>query len=248
MATPVRYPNGVGNVKPSDACRNLPMPSLTRVNYLFDDFNWHSAAAAASDGSGSKWATASEAEGVQAMIDGDGGQIRLTAGSGANERFVMYTQKEMITLEAGRRAWFGIRCKMATDLTKGIFLFGLTQTDTDPLTVTDRDGVYFKKDAADTNVDIEMIASSSAVARDTAIDTADGSMHTYEFEFDGVSTVTYFIDGVQAGGISSASFPTTELGVTIALQPSSDQAALATCPDLDIDWVYAAKERLSAND
>lgn len=247
MATPARFPGGVGNSRPTEGTRNLPIPSYSRCMYFFDDF-FELSIAAGTDGSGDRWNSASEAEGVAAILDADGGQIRLIAGSADNERYVLFTQQEFITLEAGRRAWFGIKCAWARDTVSQTTMFGLVQSDTDPLEVTDRDGVYFKTDGGDTNVDIEMIASSSAVARATAIDTVPTAMTTYEFEFDGVDTVTYFIDGAEAGSITSTSFPTTELGLTIALQPTSNQPDLANCPALDIDWVYAAKERLTVND
>ncbi|MHA2265015.1 MAG: hypothetical protein ACXAEN_21695 [Candidatus Thorarchaeota archaeon] len=247
MATPVRYPSGVGNSRPTEATRNLPVPSLTRCLYFFDDFIEYSVAAG-TDGSGDRWNSTSDAEGVAAMLDADGGQIRLIAGSADNEKFLLYSQQEFITLEAGRRAWFGIKCAWGRDTVSQATLFGLIQSDTDPLEVTDRDGVYFITDGGDTNVDIEMIASSSKVASATAIDTVPTTMTTYEWEFDGVDTVSYFIDGVQSGSITSASFPTTELGLTIGLQPTSNQPNLAACPALDIDWVYAAKERLTPND
>jgi hypothetical protein len=215
--------------------------------YFFDDFIELSIAAG-TDGSGDRWNSSSEAEGVAAILDADGGQIDLTAGSDADERYVLFTQQEFITLEAGRRAWFGIKVAFGHTRVSQAAIFGLVQSDTDPLEVTDRDGVYFRTSPASANMQIEMIAGSSAVARNTNIDACTTTATTYEFEFDGVDTVSYFIDGVQSGSITSASFPTTELGLTIAIQPTSNMANLAACPSLTIDWVYAAKERLTPND
>jgi hypothetical protein len=182
------------------------------------------------------------------LIDGDGGQIRLTAGSDDTEMALVYTQTETFTLEAGKRMWFGIRCSMGTMVTKGIFEFGIGEHDNDPLVVTDNDRIQFVKPEGATALNFKVIASSTPVAEALAIDVADGTMHTYEWEFDGVANFAYYIDGVHAGTISSTSFPTTEMGIYMACAPGSDQAAFATCPDLDVDWVYVAKERMTVND
>ena len=248
MSTPVRYPSGVTNVKPADACRNLPIPSLTRVNYFFDDFHWLQTVTTATDGTGSKWGQVTEAEGTIIQIDGDGGQIRLTGGSDLNEFVLLFTQNEIITMEAGKRLWFGIRAKIHTDLIETLVLMGLVEHDTDPLSVTDRDGCYFLSAGDAAELDIEMIGGSTGVASADNIATIDGSMHTYEFEFDGKTSVAYYVDGVHIGTISSASFPTTELGIAIAIAAFTSNAAIATCGSIDVDWVYAAKERVTVND
>jgi hypothetical protein len=72
----------------------------------------------------------------------------------------------------------------------------------------------------------------------------DGSMHTYEFEFDGVSAFKYFVDGVHAGTVSTTSFPTTEMGPVIGIMAWSANPGST----LNVDWIYAAKERETTND
>lgn len=246
MATPARFPKGVGNVLPSDAARNLPIPSLTRVHYDFDDFDFFSSVNIVSDQPG--WATAtSEATNCAlALIDGDGGQLRLTAGTADNTRTLMRRSKETFTLESGKRAWFGIRMKNNTEVTEVDWLAGLSVEDISPIASTAANRLVFHKDDGDTNIDFAL-TSGGSTTREAAIATCDTSFHVYEIEFDGVSEFKCFVDGVHTATITTTSFPTTEMKPMIALQNGSAGTA-ATRGSLDIDWVYAAKERTVAND
>jgi hypothetical protein len=247
MSVPVRYPSGVTNVQPSDACRNLPFPSFTRLHYIFDDFDWFQATAEDLTGGGSPWAAVTVADGVFTIKDGDGGQLRIATGTTDNAVMVVRTQQENFTMEAGSRLWFGIRLTGSNEVTESDWFAGLSITDASPIASTPANYLAFHNDDGDTNIDISMVASGTSVASATAIATAAAdTFQTLEFEFDGVDTVHYFVDGVLTGSLTSSSFPTTEMGITIALQAGSN-SALADVPYLDIDWVYAAKERTTVN-
>jgi hypothetical protein len=232
----------------------MPFPTFTRLRYFFDDFDWFNSITASAVGPGTKWTSVTEMESFLLMLDGDGGQIRLSGGSATNEFALVYQQTETFTIETGKKMWFGIRAKMTgTTIAKGIFEFGLGQHDADPLSVTDSDRMQFIKPgthaAANTDLHFKIIAGSTAVAEALAIDTAvSGEFHAYEWEFDGVSNFAYYIDGVHVGTLSTTSFPTTEMGIYMACAPGSDNAAIGTCPQLDIDWVYCAKQRVTTND
>jgi hypothetical protein len=248
MSTPVRYPSGVTNVKPSDALANFPMPAFTRVYYDFDDFMFfglHGQASTEFD-----WITTSVGADSTLLKNNSvaGGVISMVLGTADNSGWTMARNTEAFALETGRRAWFGIRARVNTEVTEMDFFFGLGSSSTGPIATTVINRVGFKKDDGDTNVDFAGTAAGTAVLTAAAIDTlVAAAWVTYEFEFDGVSAFKYFINGVHTGTVSSASFPTENMALTIAALNGS-LGTLATRATVDIDWVYAAKERTSVND
>jgi len=240
MATPVRYPSGVTNVKPADACANLPVPSLTRLHYFFDDFDFF-------DKTGDTWTTVTDgATGSIALIDGDGGQIKITSTTVSENDHLLYTPKEIFALEAGKRFWYGIRCKMDTEYTQQAMQVGLSVTTATANSTTGATWIGFWSWSDDANVDFVITSAGSRVGSALTIGGAlDGSFHTYEFEFDGVSAFKYFVDGVHAGTVTTTSFPTTEMGLMAGIMPLSSSVNKG---NLSIDWIYAAKERMTVND
>ncbi|MHA2264959.1 MAG: hypothetical protein ACXAEN_21410 [Candidatus Thorarchaeota archaeon] len=241
MATPVRYPSGVTNVKPGDACANLPAPSMTRLHYYFDDFDY-----LLKVGQGGLWTTVTDgADGSIALADADGGQILLTHSTVSENDCLMYNANENFTIESGKRMWFGIRCQMNTEFTEVGLQAGLSVATATAVSATGANWIGFFSTSDDANVDFVITAAGTRVGSALSIGGAlDGSMHTYEFEFDGVSAFKYFVDGVHAGTVSTTSFPTTEMGPVIGIMAWSANPGST----LNVDWIYAAKERETTND
>lgn len=242
MATPVRYPSGVTNVKPADACANLPAPSKTRLHYFFDDFDClHKIAGAGI------WTTVTDgATGSIALSDVDGGCILITSTTVSENDHIMYNANENFTIEAGKRLWFGIRCKMDTEYTQQGLQTGLSVATATGVSATGAHWIGFYSWSDDANVDFVITATGARVGEALSIGGAlDGSFHTYEFEFDGVSAFKYFVDGVHVGTVTTTSFPTTEMGPMISIMPLSSSVNKG---NLTVDWIYAAKERMTVND
>lgn len=240
MATPKRFEKGVTNVGTGGPLANLPTMSPIKCHIFFDDFNYYDDAAAG--GSGGHWATTSTSSGNSVLeIDGDGGLIQIHVSVTDDDVMRVQGVKEGFTLEAGKKAWFGTRFSSINNSTQSDFILALAVTDASPIASSPADWVGFRKsDGADT-LDFHITASGVGVGVDADIGgyTAAGDVYQdLEWEFDGVDTFTYYVDGVIRGSLTTASFPTTEMTPTMALQAGTG----ASC-DINIDYIYMIKER-----
>jgi hypothetical protein len=241
MATPVRYPSGVTNVKPSDAAANMPMPSRTRLQIHFDDFMAHAY------GTYHQYIGTTLAGVTWDIVDGAGGIMRAAITAVTDDYATLTQMEESWTCESGKRMWFGIRYAVSAGETSNKFGFGLAQMATDYVGTTPAEGIFFRIDN-DTNLDISINTGGAAAASATAIDTVvAAAWSTAEIEFDGVSAFKYFIDGAHVGTLTTTSFPTTELTLFIYAEAAGATAS-SSAGNFDIDWVYVAKERTSVND
>lgn len=229
MTSPKRFTNGVTNVASDKPMGQLLILDPTSVHKFFDDFDKYAA--------GDWIVTETQAGATQALADGDGGQLLLTNSGTDDDVVALQLAKESFTIESGKKAWFTARIK-GSAATEMDWLVGLHVTDTSPIASGPSDGVYFRKDDGDTNIDIAVVASSATVAEVNGIATATTSFVRLDFYFDGVDTIHYFVDGEEIGTIETTSFPTTELSVSFALQNGETAAATLT-----VDWIGAVKER-----
>lgn len=244
MATPVRFPKGVTNVGPNDACSMLPITSRTRVHYFFDDFDAFDATEVVGP-----WITTTEDNTTATidLVDGDGGWVTITPSTVSDDNQLLYTRKEIFTVEAGKRMWYGVRMKMVTEYIEMGILAGLQVTGTTAVSTSQANWIGFVNNTSDdATMDFGITSGGTRVA--SALDIGgdmDGSFHTYEFEFDGVATFKYFVDGVHAGTVQTTTFPTTEMGLVLA---SISFTSGANNGVASFDWVYCAKERETTND
>uniref|UniRef100_A0A6M3JSB4 Putative structural protein n=1 Tax=viral metagenome TaxID=1070528 RepID=A0A6M3JSB4_9ZZZZ len=229
MSTPKRFTNGVTNVASDKPMGQLLIPDPTSVHTFFEDFDRYAA--------GDWTVTETDAGATQALADGDGGQLLITNTAADDDLVGIQLAKESFTLESGKKAWFTARIK-GSDATQMDWLVGLHVTDTSPIASAPSDGVYFRKDDGDTNIDIAVVASSATVAEVNGIATATTGFVRLDIYFDGVDTIHYFVDGVEIGTIETTSFPTTELNVSFAVQNGE-----AVAKTLTVDWIGAVKER-----
>jgi hypothetical protein len=221
---------------------NLPVPSRTRLHYFFDDFDiLHKVA-----GLGIWTTVSTDAAGPIALADVDGGGIVLTAGTSDQDDTMMYNASENFTIESGKRMWYGIRMKgTGADMDDMGMQVGLSVATASAVSVTGANWIGFMCEEGDALVDFAITSGGARVAEALDIDgDLDLSFHTYEFEFDGVSNFKYYIDGKHIGTVATTSFPTTEMGPIIGIRAFTSTIAAT----LTVDWVYAAKERLTVND
>lgn len=228
MGTPTRFPSGLTNVGSNQPMGQLLIPDPTSVHMFFDDFDIYTAG---------DWAVTQVGVATQVLTDGDGGQLLVTNAAADDDSSCQQLVKESFTLEAGKKAWFTarIKCSAATHVD---WLAGLHVTDTTPIASAPSDGVYFRKDDEDTNIDITVMKASAVVAEVAGIAVATTDFVRLEFYFDGVDTIEYFVDKVKLGSIETTNFPTTELNVSFAVQNGE-----AVAKTLTVDWIGAIKER-----
>ena len=230
MPTPRRYTNGISNVQGSSTLGDLGMPDPTLYHVFMDDFDFFD------ETDGVDWDIAATSGSI-VMADGGNGTILLTTKAADDSLAQLATNYENFALVAGKKAWFKAKVT-AGAATSQDMIIGLHSDDQTPVAGAPASGVYFRKDAGDTNWDFQIMNTSVSVAVDTAIATCTTSAVTLGWEFDGVSAFKIFVNDAMVGTVTTTDFPTTELGVAATVQAGSSSAATLT-----IDYLCAINER-----
>lgn len=227
-----RHPEGVNTASVGDMLysTNYPAQDPMKLSTFFDDFHdlvisGRYTVTTTEDGAGSA---------TEALADEENGVLLITNAAGDDDLDSFQTTGEAFKPKSGRNIWFEAKFKLS-DATQSDFLIGLVVTDTTPLANTD--GIYFRKDDGDTNLDFETNLSSSASTA-TAISTlADATYVTVGFFVSGTDFVDYYVNGDKLGRIETT-IPTGELKVTFHIQNGEAVAKTAS-----IDYVLASQTR-----
>lgn len=226
MAAPTRFPRGVTNVAVTDLLGQYGLPDPTLWNTYFTDFNTYVAG---------DWTITSVGAATQALTDLDGGDLLLTNAAADDNSTFLQKKGESFTFETNKKLIFKARFKVS-DATQSDLVMGLQITDTTPLAVSD--GVWFGKDDGDAFIDFHM-AKASAQTDATAIATITTAFVELGFYWDGNTTLSYWVNGVQIGSLTDVTnLPTTELTVSFGVQNGEAVAKNST-----VDYIFAAKER-----
>ena len=226
MANPVRYPNGVTTVGPTDALAAFPLPDPSGVCVFWDDFLKYNA---------DDWTVTATGTSPVALADADGGVVTITTGATENNGDFLEAEGEAFLIEAGKKAWLKCRFKI-NDVTQSDFIFGLHSTDTTPQDATMRflfesvDGsaaLYFNVDDDTTDADSDTVA--------TLVDDTWIVIAAY---YDGAGNIKLYADGVHVTTMTDVSVPGAEMAVGFGCL--TGEAAAQTC---SIDYILAAKER-----
>ena len=127
----------------------------------------------------------------------------------------------------------------STEATQEDWLFGLVVTDTTPLSNTD--GVYFRKDDGDTQVDFETNSSSTASTETNIFTYASTTYLRVGFKITGTSSVDYYVNGVSQGTLTT-NIPTSPLRVTIHFQ-DGDTAGAVAAQQMSVDYFACVQSR-----
>jgi hypothetical protein len=234
MPAPVRFPGGVTNVDKDNPLANFIEMDPTRVHTYFNDFDTYVV--------GDWTITTTEAgagSATEALTDVDGGVLLITNDAADDDADWFQKVGESFLMAAGKQAWFKARFKVS-DATQSDFVMGLQITDTTPLDVTD--GIYFRKDDGDANLDFvvrkDATTGSNAV---TAIHTVVSDTYlTVAWYYDGKGSVKYFVNDEHKGTLDASStyLPDTELTISFGIQNGE-----AVAKTMSVDYIFAAKER-----
>ena len=235
--TPTRFPKGVGTATAETAFGMLGMPNPFKYHVYADDFTIFGI---------DNWFVTDTSTGTPTytVADTDGGVLAILNGTADNDHQWLMSGTsagagESYTFETGKAVWFSTKIKIS-DATQSDFFAGLViATATDPVGTAPTDGIFFRKDDGDTNIDFVVTKDSTATTA-TAITTAsDDTFVELAFYYDGDSTITYFVADVRAGTSVTTNLPDDEeLAIFYGLQ--NGEAAAKT---LSLDWIFAAKER-----
>jgi hypothetical protein len=238
MPNPVRYPNGVTTTDVTNPLGQFGMPDPTKWYVWFDDFDNFEA---------DQWIiTTTEAgagDATEATASGNGGILVITNDAADNDLdFLQWsgddasTAIETFKFIAGKKTIFKARFKVS-DATQSDFVMGLQITDTTPIAVTD--GVYWRKDDGDANLDFVVIKDSTATTATAASTCADDTYMTLAFYYDGKSGIEYYKDDVKLGtSVTTNLCDDEELTISFGIQNGEAVAKIMT-----IDYIFAATER-----
>lgn len=238
MAEVTRFDNGVTNVGYTSMFRMLPIPLRRDIVEWFDDFHnfeadqWVITTTEAGAGDATE-VIANAVNGILLITndaaDDDADFFQWSgddaAGAIENWKFI-----------AGKKLWFEARFKVS-DATQSDFVMGLQITDTTPLAVTD--GVYFRKDDGDANLDFVVIKDSTATTQ-TAFSTASNdTFMQLGFYYDGASAIEVYKDGVKlATSVTTNLVDDEELTISFGIQNGE---AVAKTMSIDYIGVWAQR-------
>ena len=241
MTTPQRFPKGVTNVESGKTLDQLLIPDPTSLHQFIDDFDkfvpgdW--LITRVTDSSATT-------EGSEAIQDEIGGVLKITLSNADDDSCFLQmkgsqnvtTASEVFKLVSGKKTWF--KCRVAvSDIDATDFLIGLQAANTTPLTPAN--GVFFRSDDGDANLDFHVYASSVAISSNSAIATmADATYAVLGFYFNGGGTIEYYVNDVLFGSVETTSFPTTEMTLTFGVQNGA-----AAAKTMSIDYIFVGQER-----
>lgn len=213
----------------------------TDFHEWFNDFDFYLA---------TDWVITETGSGTRAIAQTKGGVFVITnAASDDDQNFLQLRQlaagavAENFAFVDGKRAYFGARFKVS-DVTQSDFVMGLQVTDTSPLIVAD--GIYFRKDDGDNDLDCIVMGSSvktGSLEPSAKLDLADDTYYVMEFYYDGAldsagGMIQFFLDGVNIGNVDLDNMPTTELTLSFGIKNGE-----AVAKSMSIDWIRIVQER-----
>ena len=231
MAT--NFPKGVNNITAQNILGQLIQPDFTQTHTYFDDFDTYTA--------GDWTVTETQAGATQALANVDGGVLLLTNSAADNDLNALQKVGESFKFEAGKKLFFKARFAVS-DATESDFIIGLQITDSTPLAVTD--GVYFRKDDGDANLDFVVVKDSTASTASEIATVANNTYLTVGFYYDGVSEIIYAAstnnnNPTILGKLAVSNLPDDE-ELTISFGIQNGEAVAKT---MSIDYIFVSKER-----
>lgn len=220
------FDNGVTNRPAANLFGAMAQLDPTRHHNYMEDFDYYLAA---------DWTVTEVGAATQSLDNQDGGILRIVNAAADNDSSFQQKVGESFTIEASRKSYFRSRMRVS-DAVESEFVMGLQITDTSPLAVSD--GVWFQKDDGDALLDFHHAIGSVQTDSLGIATIVTSTFLTMEWYWDGISRFYFGIDGVPLGFIEPANFVTTELTVSFGLQNGE-----AVAKNMDVDYVFAAKER-----
>jgi hypothetical protein len=248
MPTPTRHPlgpglgGGVNNADPNGTLGMYGAPDPTLYHTWFDDFDNYLAA---------EWVRTATGAGTTVINTGEDGGVLLTTNAAADDDAVFYQMSENAaagTVETfrfvpGKKTWFKSRMRVS-DVVQSDFVIGLQITDTTPLAVSD--GVYFRKDDGDSDLDFVIIKDSVSTVKTMAGLLANNTYVTLGFYYDGGSPgasgigkiYVYVNDVLQSVQPCITLVDDEDLTVSFGIQNGE-----AVAKTMSVDYIFCSKER-----
>lgn len=226
-------PNGLNDVDSTGMWASCPFP-IRNTHVLYEeDFHKYTAGdwVVTETGTGTR-ALANAANGIlvitNAAADNDANFYQWAGGAGAvKEQWKFVVNKELFF-----EAIFKV-----SDVTQSDFIMGLQITDTTPLAVTD--GVYFRKDDGDTDLDCVVIKDSTATTTTVASLLANDTYIKLGFHYNGSNAVKFYANNALIGtSVTTNLADDEELAISLGIQNGEAVAKV-----LSVDKIKVVSER-----
>ena len=227
------FTKGVNNITAQNILGQMIQLDPTQMHTYFTDFDEYHAV---------NWTvTETQAGATQALANVDGGVLLLTNSAADNDLNALQKVGESFKFEAGKKLFFKTRFAVS-DATESDFVIGLQITDTTPLAVTD--GVYFRKDDGDANLDFVVVKDSTASTATAIATVANNTYLTVGFYYNGVDEIVYAASVDNNNPTVLGKLPVTNLPddeeLTISFGIQNGEAVAKT---MSIDYIFVSKER-----
>lgn len=204
----------------------------TRYHVFFDDFDKYTAA---------DWSLntieAGGGSATEAIGNARGGVLVITNDNADDDSDFFQHAKESFKYIAGKRLHYKTRLKV-NEILQCDFVTGLQITDTTPLAVSD--GIYFRKDDGDANLDFVVVKDSVATTLTAIATLAADTYYVLEFLYDGGDHIKVLVDGVPVARAALTNVPDDEeLTVSFGIQ----QGEATNVKIMSVDYVFALEDR-----
>ena len=175
------------------------------------------------------------------IADGRGGYLEVTNAALEDDGTEMQYHKatesgEAWQFSAGKPLWFEVKAAFS-HATEIDFAIGLADTDT---TILDgsQDLAIFRKHDGDANIDFISDKDGTPTMTDTGVDVTADVFIRYGIQWDGVSTLTFFLDGVAVGTDATNVCDDETLAITLCCENGDGNARVMT-----IDYIKVVQVR-----
>lgn len=241
MPSPARFPfpAGVSNARKNSTLSAMGTIDPTLFHTWFDDFDNFEA---------DQWViTRVGVTPTEAVANADGGRLLLTMAATDDSSSSLQwsgddaaTTVETFKFVAGKELWFKSRLQIS-DVLQSDFIMGLQITDTSPLAVTD--GIYFRKDDGDSDLDCVVIKASTATTNTLAGLLTNATDVTLGFYYNGKTgadgAIQFFVNDVKRATAPVTNLPDTE-ELTVSFHMQNGEAVAKT---MSLDYIFVSKVR-----
>jgi hypothetical protein len=179
------------------------------------------------------WTLTQAGTNTLAITDAVGGVQLVTLDVNDNDHVYAQMIGESFILAAQKPLWFSTRLAI-NEVIQSDWFAGLYVTDTDPVGgITD--GVYFTKADGAATVNAVSVVGSSATTLSSIKTLVNATQTVFEFYWNGVDFLDFFVDGSPVGHIAGSARPTTEMRLSWAFQTGE----ATNVKTLSMDWIGA---------
>jgi hypothetical protein len=226
------YPGGVTNAAVQTVMYGYVAEDPSVVHAYFNDFDAFDMA--------SDWTNSHTGTITNAVVAGNGGILSIGNSAANADLDSLQLNAASFAIVPGARSWFKCRFNIS-NATNAALTIGVIQTTTTPLTVTD--GLWFSKAAASTALNFNIAKASAVTTISTVATLANATYLNVGWHYDGLSSVTVYVNNVRVGGTTVlTNLPTANLNLTMAV---SNGTAAANTLLIDYVGMFAERDPLS---